>query len=119
LRYSYRLQEDPWLNARRGYTLHERSDVPIPVNEIRTYYAGLLWDGEAALSRHELLDDLPEPRVGSFYRAGVCIRGMKRHPFYSPAWAVALGAVIPPEPVLTKDMLAPIKRRDFVSARDL
>ena len=75
--------------------------------------------GEEALSKQELLDDIPEPHVGSYYRAGICVRGMKRHPLYSPAWAEAFSRPVPPEPELPKSLFAPIKRRDFVSASDL
>jgi uncharacterized phage-associated protein len=111
--------EDPWIDARRGFAPHERSSVPIPADRIRTYYAGLLWDGEEALSHQELLDDLPEPRIGSFYRAGICVRGMKRHPLYSPAWADALSRPVPLEPEFPEGLLEPLKRRSFVPARDL
>jgi uncharacterized phage-associated protein len=111
--------EDPWIDARHGFDAHESSAVPIPDDKIRVYYAGLLWDGEEALSRQEALDDLPEPRTGSFYRAGICVRGMKRHPIYTPAWADALTRPVPEEPELPQDLYAPIKRRDFVRSSDL
>jgi uncharacterized phage-associated protein len=111
--------EDPWIEARHGFDAHEPSAVPIPEDKIRVYYAGLLWDGEEALSRQELLGDIPEPRVASFYRAGICVRGMKRHPLYHPAWAEGLCRPVPEEPELPEDMYAPIKRRDFVRANDL
>jgi hypothetical protein len=111
--------EDPWIDARGGLAAHEKSEKPIPADKIRVYYAGLLWDGEEALSRQELLDDVPAPRVGSFYRAGICVRGMKRHPVYSPRWAEALSRPIPSEPKLPKSLIAPIKRRNFVRAGDL
>jgi uncharacterized phage-associated protein len=111
--------ENPWIEARRSFDEHEASAVPIPEDRIREYYAGLLWDGEEALSRQEVLDDLPEPRAASFYRAGICVRGMKRHPFYSPAWAEALARPVPQEPEFPEDLLRPIGRRDFVRARDL
>jgi uncharacterized phage-associated protein len=111
--------EDPWIEARSGYDAHQPSSVPIPDNKIREYYAGLLWDGEEALSRQEVLDDVPEPRVASFYRAGICVRGMKRHPLYHPGWAEGLCRPVPEEPELPQDLYAPIKRRDFVRASDL
>src|SRR5262245_39888626 len=111
--------EDPWIEARRGFDAHEPSAVPISDDTIRVYYAGLLCEGEEALSRLEVLDDLPEPRVGRFYRAGICLRGMKRHPFYSPAWAEALARPAREEEELPKSLFAPIKRRDFVSASEL
>jgi uncharacterized phage-associated protein len=111
--------EVPWIEARSGFDAHEPSAVPIPDDKIRAYYAGLLWDGEEALSRQEVLDDLPEPRVASFYRAGICIRGMKRHPFYSPAWAEALARPVPAEPELPDSLFAPVRNRDFVRASDL
>jgi uncharacterized phage-associated protein len=111
--------EEPWIDARRGFDAHEPSAIPIPEDNIRVYYAGLLWDGEEALSRQEVLDDLPEPRIASFYRAGICIRGMKSHPFYSPAWAEALARPVPEEPELAKSLLAPIKHREFFQTRDL
>jgi uncharacterized phage-associated protein len=111
--------EEPWIEARSGYDAHQASSVPIPDNKIREYYAGLLWDGEEALSRQEVLDDIPEPRVTSFYRAGICVRGMKRHPLYHPGWAEGLCRPIPEELELPRDLYAPIKRRDFVRARDL
>jgi uncharacterized phage-associated protein len=111
--------EDPWIDGRSGLAAHERSDSLIPADKIRTYYAGLLWDGEEALSRRELLNEIPEPRIGSFYRAGICIRGMRRHPFYTPRWADVLSREVLPEPKLPKKLFAPVKRRDFVSARDL
>jgi len=111
--------EDPWTDARGDCAPHEKSEAPIPMEKIRTYYAGLLWDGEEALSRQEMLDEIPEPRVGSFYCAGICIRGMKRHPFYSSAWAKMLSRPVPPEPELPESLFAPIKRRDFVPASEL
>ncbi len=114
-------KEDPWLNARRGLDPHEKSESPISQDEIRIYYAGLLWDGEDALSRQELLDEVQEPQVGSFYQAGICIRGMKNHPFYDTALAKILLRSVSEseEPELPDDLYAPIKRRDFVRARDL
>jgi uncharacterized phage-associated protein len=111
--------EDPWIEARRGFALHERSSVQIPQEKIRVYYAGLLWDGEEALSRQELLDEVQEPQVGSFYRAGICIRGMKRHPLYDTALAKILLRPVLPEPPVPDDLLKPIKRREFVQAKDL
>ncbi len=111
--------EDPWIEARDNCAPHEKSDTPIPTDRIRIYYAGLLWDGEEALSRQELLDEIPEPRVGSFYCAGICIRGMRRHPFYSSAWAKMLSRPVQSEPELPESLFAPIKRRDFVPAGEL
>jgi uncharacterized phage-associated protein len=110
--------EDPWIEARGDCAPHEASGAPIPTDKIRVYYAGLLWDGEEALSRQEILDEIPEPRVGSFYCAGICIRGMRRHPFYSPAWAKNLSRPVS-EVELPKDLLAPIKRRNFIRAGEL
>jgi uncharacterized phage-associated protein len=111
--------EDPWIEARRGLAPHERSSVQIPQEKIRVYYAGLLWDGEEALSRQELLDEIQEPQVGSFYQAGICIRAMKRHPLYDTALAKILLRPVPPEPRVSDDLLKPIRRREFVQAKDL
>jgi uncharacterized phage-associated protein len=108
--------EDPWIDARGGLSHHERSDNQIPTDGIRIYYASLLCDGENALSKQAPLDDIPEPRIGSFYRAGICVRGMKRHPLYSPTWEKALTLPMSPEPDVSDEMLAPVERRDFVSA---
>jgi uncharacterized phage-associated protein len=112
-------KEDPWIEARGGLNAHAPSTEPIPDDKIRVYYAGLLWDGEEALSRQEVLDDIPEPRVASFYRAGICVRGMKSHPLYHPLWAEGLCRPVPAGPELPDWLYEPIKRRNFMRARDL
>ena len=112
-------KEEPWLNAHRGYAPREPSATVISTDDIRSYYAGLLWDGEEALSRPELLDDLPEPRVGSFYRGGICVRGMRNHPFYTPKWAMSLSRPVPADSQFPRELLEPIKERKYIRARDL
>src|SRR6202007_1171492 len=62
-------EEDPWREARGNRLDSMRSAETIPVERIKSYYAALLEDGEEALSRHEALDVVPEPRVGYFYTA--------------------------------------------------
>jgi hypothetical protein len=49
---------------------------------MRSYYGELIADGEEALSRLALLADLPSPRWGWLFVAGVCARRMVTHPFY-------------------------------------
>jgi len=111
--------EDPWLSARGKREWYENSSEPIPRNHIRTYYAELIADGEDALSRHEALDVVPEPRIGIYYQAGICVRRMTRHPLYRMDWAEALLSPVAPDPDMPQQLFAPILRREFVAASDL
>jgi uncharacterized phage-associated protein len=111
--------EDPWRNARGDKTSNEHSDEAISEEAIRIYYSGLISDGEDALSKHEALSLVPEPRIGVFYQAGICVRKMKAHPLYRMQLAEALLTPVPPDPELPKDIYAPINRREFVAMDEL
>jgi uncharacterized phage-associated protein len=111
--------EDPWREARGSRAWYEPSDEPIPTERIKSYYAGLLSDGEEALSRHEALDVVPEPRLGIYYQAGICVRRMTKHPFYRMDWAEALLRPIAPDPKLPSGLFAPLSKREFLSASEL
>ena len=53
--------EDPWIYA------SESADKAISQLSMKGFYRSLIEDGEAALSRCELLDSLPEPRWSSLH----------------------------------------------------
>jgi uncharacterized phage-associated protein len=113
-------KEDPWREARGTLSPSESSNNPIPTDKIRSYYAGLLADGEDALSRHEVLDIVPEPRLGSYYQAGICVRQMIDHPFYRMDWAREFRKTVPDdEAPLPKSAYAPLTKREFVPASEL
>jgi len=104
--------EDPWVEARNGLSDGEHSDNTIKVENIREYYAELLSDGEEAFSKHEALDVIPEPRLGYYYEAGICVRKMTRHPLYRMDLAEALHTPVELEPPFLGDgrFLPPSKR---------
>jgi uncharacterized phage-associated protein len=83
-------QENPWKNAREGFSHDQNSDVHIPNAHLREYYSRLIEEGELALSRQELLSVLEEPRWGALYVAGISARRMARHPLYRPILAKKL-----------------------------
>jgi antitoxin SocA-like protein len=84
------------------------------VDAIRVFYAGLLDDGENALSAQELLDRIPEPELGTYYKAGICARRVTNHPLYDLAFAEWLSRPVPRSP---KTPHVSIKKRDLASAR--
>jgi len=101
--------EAPWIEAIQS------DDTGIRQSTLKAYYRSLMNEGEQALSRHELLDSIPEPRWSSFYVAGICWRKMASHPFYDGSLAKQLA-----EPVLKntrrlpEEFYAPVKGRDFI-----
>lgn len=101
--------EEPWRDAIHSET-HE-----IPQASLKSYYRSLIEDGERALSRHELLDSISEPRWSSLYVAGICWRKMTDHPFYDGALAKQLTEIISGDSRrLPDEFFAPVKGRDFV-----
>jgi hypothetical protein len=111
--------EDPWREARGDLAGSEPSDQLIPTDKIKSYYAGLLADGEDAFSRCEALDIVPEPRLGFYYQAGICARGMINHPFYRMGWAKEFRERVPDGPQLPKSIFAPLTKREFLLASEL
>jgi uncharacterized phage-associated protein len=106
--------EEPWQKAREGFSRSDNSNIVIPKDHLKSYYCALVSAGEAALSRHELLDVAAEPRWGNLYVAGICCRRMLGHPFYNPGLAKRLSEKTPELPELGDDFYAPIgKPSDF------
>jgi uncharacterized phage-associated protein len=103
--------EDPWIDASKSEDNVIRQEI------LRDYYRSLMDVGERALSRHELLDTLSEPRWSSFYVAGICKSMMADHPFYQPALAKMLAEATPTAPKLPKTFFAPARGRDFIEFR--
>ena len=102
--------EDPWIYA------SESADNAISQLSMKGFYRSLIDDGEAALSRCELLDSAPEPRWSSLYVAGICWRKTKSHPFYDAVLARQLAnpRLEGDRPLLADDFYAPVEDRDFV-----
>ncbi|HEY4922747.1 MAG TPA: type II toxin-antitoxin system antitoxin SocA domain-containing protein [Xanthobacteraceae bacterium] len=100
--------EAPWRDA------SDVEDNTIPQEIMKVYYRSLISEGELALSRHELLDTIPEPRWSSYYIAGICWRKMADHPFYDAALAKKLAEPTPRRAFLPRSFFAPVKERDFV-----
>jgi hypothetical protein len=111
--------ESPWVETRQDLSAGEHSNKIIPTIKIREYYAELLSDGEEAFSRHEALDVIPEPRLGYYYEAGICIRKMTRHPFYRMNLAEALHYPILFQSPPSIDGFEPPKRRAYIPAENL
>jgi uncharacterized phage-associated protein len=109
--------EDPWRDARDGIPPNVASGIVIPQVVMKSYYRALINEGEAALSRHELLGVVSEPRWASFYLAGICARHMTAHPLYEAALAKRLSDPVAPLPNLPDDFYAPPKKKDFVEFR--
>lgn len=101
--------EAPWLDTRS-----EPDPKIIPQFEMMSYYRLLMSEGERALSRHELLDVVPEPRWASFYVAGICCRRMTSHPFYDGALAKKLGESVTQSEKFSRSFYAPVSGRDFI-----
>jgi hypothetical protein len=106
--------EEPWQKAREGFSRNDNSDVVIPRDHLQSYYCALVSTGEEALSRHELLDVVPEPRWANLYVAGICRRRMFGHPLYIPGLAKRLSEKTPELPDLGDDFYAPIGKPDYL-----
>jgi uncharacterized phage-associated protein len=106
--------EEPWQKARQGFSKTENSNVVIPTDQLKSYYHALVSLGEEALSRHELLDVVPEPRWAYLYVAGICQRKMFGHPLYDPQLAKRLSEKTPELPELGDDFYAPIGKPDYL-----
>jgi uncharacterized phage-associated protein len=106
--------EEPWQKARQGLSKTENSNVVIPKDQLKSYYHALVSAGEEALSRHELLDVVPEPRWAYLYVAGICQRRMLGHPLYNPGLAKRLSEDAPELPELGDDFYAPIGKPDYL-----
>jgi uncharacterized phage-associated protein len=101
--------ETPWIDA------SQLDDNEIPQSSMKGFYHSLTEEGEAALSKHELLDSVPEPRWSSYYVAGICLRKMSAHPFYDGALAKTLATPMAAERrYLPDEFFAPVKGRDFI-----
>ncbi|HXY99211.1 MAG TPA: type II toxin-antitoxin system antitoxin SocA domain-containing protein [Stellaceae bacterium] len=111
--------EDPWRNARAGIPRRAPSNTRVGKETLRTYYRALIDDGEAALSRHELLATVPDPRWGYFYVAGICDRRMYSHPFFDRVLAQQLMRPIPREDELPASAYEPIAEGDYVELGDV
>jgi uncharacterized phage-associated protein len=110
--------EEPWIKARKGYSRRDNSDVLMPVDFLRSYYCRLISDGELALSQHELLDVVPEPRWAAYYVAGISRRLMQSHPLYHASLAKRLLEPVPELGTLADDFFSPIGKPDFVEFED-
>ena len=88
-------QEGPWKDARHDTDPDVPSGEVISQLEMKSYYRGLIDDGETALSRQEMLGLISEPQWSSFYVAGICIRRMTSHPMYDAALAEKLSEPVP------------------------
>jgi uncharacterized phage-associated protein len=106
--------EQPWSDARDGVPRNVASGVVIPQIVMKSYYRALMNDGEAALSRQELLAVVSEPRWASLYIAGICARRMTAHPFYDVALAQRLSEPVPDAPTVTEEFYAAPRDKDFV-----
>jgi len=109
-------KEDPW---RETWNERDEPSATIPVRKIRAYYAELLADGEESLSRHGLLNAVPEPRLGCYYQVGICVRKMIQHPLYRMDWADAFSGPAAEDDPLPHHVFAPITKREFIPASDL
>jgi uncharacterized phage-associated protein len=107
-------EESPWKDARHDTDPDVPSGEVISQLEMKSYYRGLINDGEAALSRQEMLDLISEPQWSSFYVAGICTRRMTSHPMYDAALAETLSRPTPPRPTLSEDFYSPPREKDFV-----
>jgi uncharacterized phage-associated protein len=106
--------EEPWQKAREGFSRTDNSNIVIPKDHLKSYYCGLVSTGEEALSRHELLDVVAEPRWAHLYVAGICHRRMFGHPLYNPGLAKRLSEKAPELPELGDDFYAPIGKPDYL-----
>ncbi len=106
--------EEPWTRARHNYSRREKSNELMPVAYLKQYYCALVSDGEEALSKHELLDVVPEPRWGTYYIAGICARRMIHHPLYDIEMAKRLSEPVPQSPELAPGFFDPAKTKDYV-----
>jgi uncharacterized phage-associated protein len=111
--------EEPWIRARGSFQRHDESDTAMPIEHIRSYYSSLMADGEEGLSRHELLDVVPEPRWAHLYVAGISVRRMRSHPLYSATLAKKLSETVPRLDDLPADLYAPIGKPNFIEFEDL
>jgi uncharacterized phage-associated protein len=102
--------ENPWMDANAS------TDNTISQISMRSFYRSLVEDGEAALSRCELLDSIPEPRWSSLYIAGICWRRMKSHPFYDAVLArqLTVSHTEGTRRFFPEGFYAPVKDKDFV-----
>ena len=75
-------KEAPWVNAFAKPKFHPFDNNPISVDAMRDWFGSLIEEGEEALSRHAMLDVLPEPHWGWLYIAGICTRSLVDHPFF-------------------------------------
>jgi len=110
--------EEPWMTARSGFGRRDKSDVVMPIGFLRSYYCRLLSDGEHALSQHELLNVVPEPRWSAYYVAGISSRRFLNHPLYRPALATKLSMPVPEPDALDADFYAPVGEPDFVEFKN-
>jgi uncharacterized phage-associated protein len=106
--------EQPWSDARHFIPEGKASGVVISQLVMKTYYRDLTCDGEAALSRQELLGVVSEPKWSAFYIAGVCARRMTAHPFYDVGLAQKLASEVPAKPILSDEFYHAPRERDFV-----
>jgi uncharacterized phage-associated protein len=106
--------EEPWSEARHGIPEGRASGVVISQLAMKTYYRNLTDDGEAALSRQEMLGMVSMPKWSAFYVAGVCVRRMTGHPFYDVGLAQKLSEPVPPRPILSDDFYRAPREKDFV-----
>jgi uncharacterized phage-associated protein len=100
--------EEPWRDA-SGF-----AENIIRQRDMQVYYRELMSVGELALSRHELLGTIPEPRWSSFYLAGICARKMTAHPFYDSGLANKLAESVGQPKDFPPAFFDPVKDRDFV-----
>jgi len=111
--------EEPWCKARDGIGRRDPSTVQIPRETMRKYYLALIIDGEEALSRHEMLATVPEPRWAWLYASGICARMMVKHPLYSWALVKKLSEPVPAAPELPAEFYTPIRNREILNLGDI
>jgi uncharacterized phage-associated protein len=106
--------ESPWADAREGRPPNVASGGVIRQLDMKAYYRALIDEGEAALSRQDMLGVLQEPRWAALYVAGICARHMISHPFYDATLAKRLSESIQSPPLLGDDFYKPPREREFI-----
>jgi uncharacterized phage-associated protein len=104
--------EEPWIDAS-----NKKHGNIISQETMKDYYRSLMDEGEVALSRHELLDTISEPRWSSYYVAGISRRMMAEHPFYKPSLAKTFAEPVPSAPKLPKTFFDAAGSREFIEFR--
>ena len=108
-------KEAPWNETRGDLEPRQYSSEVIQKTAMRTFFSALIEEGENALSRRALMADLPSPRWGWSFVAGICARRMVTHPFYFHGlslWGAEsrLGDGPSPRPAVDPTLYKPLSR---------